>query len=370
MSTFGSTHIVTVTGYNSEGDGVARLSDGRVVFIRGAARDDILEIKLTTKHPRSARAEIVRILTPSQHRINPDCHAYPDCGGCNFRHITYDEELAAKLQRVNDSMKRLGMQSIKVNEILQTGQTNGYRNKAVLHCDGSSIGFYRSRSHDIIPIDHCLLLKDDINMALKTLPNGSNTKAITIRSGRNGLKPPLEEELDGLIFYVRGFFQVNIAAALLLYNKVREYAAMSKNETLIDMYCGVGSMTLFVGRDAKHALGIEQNAASVEAARENADRNGFSFIEFINADAAAWEASFPKPDCIIVDPPRKGLSKEAVKKIIESAPNRIVYVSCDPATLARDLKAINGYTPINICAVDMFPRTSNIECCCLLTKSK
>jgi 23S rRNA (uracil1939-C5)-methyltransferase len=174
------------------------------------------------------------------------------------------------------------------------------------------------------------------------------------------LEPPLEEELDGLIFQIHGFFQVNTEAALLLYKKVREYAAMTKNETLIDIYCGVGSMTLFVGRDAKQALGIEQNPASVKAARKNANRNGLSNIKFINADASTWETNFPKPDCIIVDPPRKGLSKETIKKITELKPNRIIYVSCDPATLARDLKTITGYTPVNICAIDMFPRTSNI----------
>ena len=360
-----ATHIITVFGYGSGGEGVARLDDGRVVFIRGAARGDLLEVALTKEQPRSARAKIVRILAPSPHRIEPDCPYYPECGGCDFRHITYTEELEAKLRRVNDALERIGGSSVRAAEILRTRKVDGYRNKAVIHSDGSSSGFYRSHSHDIIPIDRCLLLNDDLNHALKEMTiNGE----ITLRSGRNGLNQPLEEELDGLVFRISGFFQVNTCAALLLYQKAREYAALTENDTLIDMYCGVGTMTLFVGRDAGRAIGVERNFPAVKTARENAQLNGLSHIEFIDADAAQWDAPIPAPDCVIADPPRSGLSPGAIRKILELSPGKIVYVSCDPATLARDLKLLQGYTVKDICAVDMFPRTANVECCCLLTK--
>ena len=424
-----STHTVSVTGYGSGGEGVARLDDGRVVFIRGAARGDELEIALTKEQPRSARADIVRVLTPSPYRIEPDCPVYPECGGCDFRHITYAEELDAKLRRVNDAIGRIGGLSARVDEILHTGQTDGYRNKAVFHSDGVSLGFYRTRSHDVISIDSCHLLSSDLNTALMSLrpggdvalrsgrnglgqplkslqsggevtlrsgrnglgqplkslnPDGEVTLRsgrnglgqplkrlkpggeVTLRSGLNGLSQPLEEELDGLVFHVSGFFQVNTGAALLLYQKVREYAALSKNETLFDLYCGVGTMTLFVGRDAGHALGVELNPDAVDCARENALRNGLAHVEFVCADAANWDADAHKPDCVIVDPPRSGLSRGAINKILELSPSRVVYVSCDPATLARDLRLFDGYAVQDICAVDMFPRTANVECCCLL----
>ena len=362
----GDNQTVTITGYGSNGEGVARLDDGRVVFVRNAARGDVLQIKLTKTGARSARAEITGIITPSPYRIEPDCPHYPECGGCDFRHVTYEEELEAKLNRVNDAMRRIGGLDIHAEQILSTGQTEEYRNKAVFHSDGKSLGFYRSGSHDIVPIDRCLLLKEDINAAIKTLPPVSHKEETTLRSGLNGLAEPFEEELDGLRFMIQGFFQVNKGAALLLYKKVREYAGLSKTETLIDLYCGVGAMTLFAGRNAGRALGVEQNAEAVIAARENALRNGFPHIEFINADAAAWEAGSCNPDCVIVDPPRNGLSTGVVSKILELAPKRIVYASCDPATLARDLKALHGYEVNEICAVDMFPRTANVECCCLL----
>jgi len=383
------THIVTVTGYGSGGDGIARLENGRVVFIRGAARGDVLEINLTEERTRSAKAEITRMIEPSQNRIEPDCPAYPACGGCDFRHITYEEELAAKLSRISDALERIGGLSIRVSEILTTGQIEGYRNKAVLHSDGISLGFYKSNSHKVIPISGCLLLKDDINKALGNLTAGGEIMlrgekalrggkmlhdeellrgGITLRSGRNGIDGPLEEELDGLVFGISGFFQVNTGATSLLYQKAREFAALKKNETLVDIYCGVGSLTLFVGRDAGYALGVELDRFAVETARENAERNNITHVEFISADAAKWDSGNLRPDCIIVDPPRKGMSPGVIRKMLETAPARIVYISCDPATLARDLRKLEGYTVRNICAVDMFPRTANLECCCLLER--
>ena len=357
------TYTVTVTGYGSVGDGIARLDDGKVVFIRNAARGDILEIRLQKDKPRSARAEIVRMLTPSPYRIKPDCPFYTKCGGCDFRHITYEEELEVKLRRLNDALERIGGLTVSVSEILRTGQTDGYRNKAVFHTDGHALGFYQSQSQKIVPISSCMLLKDDINNAIHNLDPGYEA---VIRSGRNGIKPPIEEELDGLIFRISGFFQVNTGAALLLYKKAREYAALSKNDTLIDLYCGVGSLTLFAGRDAGYALGIDNNPDAIETAQFNALQNGISHVEFVCADAAKWASDLTCPDCIIVDPPRKGLSHGAITKLLELSPKRIVYISCDPATLARDLRKLEGYTLKEICAVDMFPRTANIECCCLL----
>jgi len=360
-----TSQTVTILGYGANGDGVARLDDGRVVFVRNAARGDILEVKLVEERSRSARAEIIRILTPSPYRIESDCPYYPLCGGCDFRHITYEEELYAKQNRVNDALARIGGLSIRADEVLQTGQTVGYRNKAVFHSDGISQGFYQSRSHNIIPVKSCLLLKDDINDALKKpLPFGETT----LRSGRHGLCQPIEEELDGLVFTISGFFQVNTGAALLLYRKAREYAALVKSDRLIDMYCGIGSLTLFTGQDAGAALGVEINRDAVNTARENATRNGMAHIEFLCADAAGCDIEAYVPDCIIVDPPRSGLSSAVICKILALSPKRIVYVSCDPATLARDLRKLMPYTVNDICVVDMFTRTANVECCCLLEK--
>jgi len=397
------TQNVTIERYGSGGEGVARLSDGRVVFVRGGARGDEVEIRITKEQPRSARAEISRIITPSPHRIEPDCKVYPECGGCDFRHITYEEELDLKLRRINDALERIGGLTIRAEEILTTGQVDGYRNKVTLHSDGTSLGFYKPESHEVVPIETCRLLKDDLNEAVgKMVENnplravGSRFKAdkvacekvapresadddetasdknakVVLRSGKNGMEKPLEEELDGLTFQIKGFFQVNTDATLLLCNKAREYAGMAKDETLIDLYCGIGTFTLFVGRDAGRALGVESNPNAVNVAKKNAQHNKLDHIDFVEADAGEINADVLNleiaPDCVIVDPPRKGLSQGAVREILQLKPKRIIYISCDPATLARDLKRLEGYEPKEICAIDMFPRTANVEICCLL----
>ena len=365
----GSVHEVTVTGYGSGGEGVGRLEDGKVCFIRGGARGDVLSVRLTSQQSRSSRAGIIKILTPSVHRVEPDCPSYPMCGGCDFRHITYEEELSIKLQRVNDALERIGGVRGYVDEILSTGQIDGYRNKAVLHTDGKAWGFYAAGSHDVVPIGRCALLKGDLNYALGGLTTDGAKGEITLRSGRNGITPPYEEELDGLVFKVAGFFQVNTEAALLLFKKAREYADMSHGETLVDLYCGVGTLAIFVGRDAGHVIGVESHIGSVKAARLNALHNGFSHIEFVAADAAQWQYEKLKPDCVIVDPPRGGISKNAMRTLKTLAPKRIVYVSCDPATLARDIRLLDAYTLKKACVVDMFPSTANVECCCLLVRN-
>jgi len=363
----GSVHEITITGYGSGGEGVGRLEDGKVIFIRGACRDDVLKVRLTKDLPRSAWGEIIRVIKPSKYRIEPECPYYPQCGGCDYQHMTYEHELDIKLQRLNDALKRIGGLSVKAEEIFKTGQTSGYRNKAVFHSDGKAWGFYASGSHNVVPIERCALLKGDINYALRGLTTDGEVGEITIRSGRNGISPPLEEELDGLVFRISGFFQINTETTLILFQKAREFAEMSKEETLVDLYCGVGSLTIFVGRDAGHVIGVELNSASIKAARENVQRNGFSHIDFVSADVSKWDTGGIKPDCIIVDPPRNGLSKGTIKKIIQLSPKRIVYVSCDPATLARDIKVLDGYSLVKVCAVDMFPRTANVETVALLS---
>ena len=364
-----NTHVVTITGYGSGGEGVGRLPDGKVVFVRGAARGDVLEVRLVKELPRSAWGELMRVLMVSPYRVKPDCPYYPRCGGCDFRHISYEEELSVKLQRVNDALKRIGGVHVRADEILTTGQTSGYRNKAVFHSDGVSWGFYGAGSRELIPVERCSLLKGDLNFALGGLSADGRVSEIILRSGCNGLSPPLEEELDGLVFQISGFFQVNTDAALLLFQRAREYAAMSAAEVLVDLYCGVGALAIFVGRDAGWVLGVELNPASIDAARVNASRNGFSHIDFISADASKWDGGGVAPDCVIVDPPRSGLSKAAVRKILELSPKRVVYVSCDPATMARDIKLLEGFSLARVCAVDMFPRTANVESCCLLVRS-
>lgn len=371
-----SRHTVHITGYNSKGEGVARLDSGKVVFIRGAARGDVCEITVTEEGVRSCRASIAAIVQESPHRVPPDCPAYPVCGGCDFRHITYEEELWAKLSRVNEALSRIGKASLRADEVLTTEQIDGYRNKAVFHhsCNNGEavVGFYSAGSHEICPVRHCLLLPDELNEKLAGIwqspPQSTQT---TFRAGNRDGSASVMYELDGLAFAVsnESFFQVNNEAAILLYSKARMLASLSGSDVFADLYCGVGASTLFVGRDASYAVGVEQNPIAIQDAIGNAEQNKMAHIEFICADAACWDPGKLRPDCVVVDPPRSGLSRTAVKKLLSLAPSRIVYISCDPATMARDIKLLGSYTPKRVYAIDMFPRTANVECCVLLERS-
>jgi 23S rRNA (uracil1939-C5)-methyltransferase len=178
------------------------------------------------------------------------------------------------------------------------------------------------------------------------------------------------ETIGDLTFKIssESFFQVNTEAATLLYKKAREYADLQPHEFLLDLYCGTGTITLFLAHDARKVLGVELCAETIKDANENAVLNNISNVEFLCKNVSELETSELAPDCIVVDPPRKGLSTEALRKIEELAPPRIVYISCDPATLARDIRLLENYDVKRVCAVDMFPRTKHVEAIVLLQR--
>ena len=166
------------------------------------------------------------------------------------------------------------------------------------------------------------------------------------------------------------FSQVNADGVRLLYDKAREYAALTREDFLLDLYCGAGATTLYLGRGAKAALGVECSGAAVADARGNALRNGVGNASFVCADASRFDARGLRPDCVSVDPPRRGLARGVIANIIEMAPARVVYISCEPSTMARDIKLLEGYAPQKACAVDMFPGTGGVECAALLIKNE
>jgi 23S rRNA (uracil1939-C5)-methyltransferase len=358
--TINDKYTVEIFDYSTDGDGVAKLENGCVVFVEGAVRGDICEIMIIKVLSRACYAKIEKIITPSPHRIPIDCPVFGCCGGCDYRHISYEEELYAKRKKVNDALRRIGDASIEIEDILSTGKTNGYRNNIQLKIDGQKIGFYSIKSHDVVDIDECLLVPEDTNKAIRDM-----RKQLNGNSGRRSVKIRTSTEiLDNLTFHIseESFFQVNTEGALLLYEKAREYADLKPHEFLLDLYCGTGTITLFLCRDAKRASGVEMNARAVADAKKNAAFNNIHNVDFLCGDVSKLTLSGLTADCIVVDPPRKGLSAEALHKIEELSPAKIVYISCDAATLARDIKRLNNYEVKRACAVDMFPRTKHVEC--------
>ena len=528
---------VEMTGYSAEGLGVCRV-EGCAVFVPNAIRGEICEISVTHVSRNSAHGKIERIIRSSPHRIPRACPAAKLCGGCQYHHMDYAEELSAKAQKVTDALTRIGGQSLPeqaagaalacrdgsqpsapsgeaagvvparrdgsqpsapsgeaagvalarsgehcspwesapsgvtvrgegVVPITGAVEQNAYRNKAqypLAMKNGRPIaGFYKNRSHEVVPVKRCAILPAVFDQVKDLVLRWAEEDRVSIydeHTGKgllrhiylrravvtgelmvclvvNGDHLPrenrlihalqreipglasvilsknvrntnvvlgdefrtlwgrdwIEDELCGFRFRLspRSFYQVNHDQAQRLYEKAVELAELHGTETVLDLYCGTGTITLALSRRAGKVIGVEVIAQAIEDARENAARNGVKNVEFFCADAgeaaqrfaARTTGSGRQPteeekerilpcaqndrtgsvDVIVVDPPRKGLAPEVIDAMVTMAPARIVYVSCDPATLARDVKLLSeqGYALTHAEAFHLFPRTYHVE---------
>lgn len=435
-------YTARIEGYSSEGLGIARI-DGQVVFVHGAVRGELCRILVMKVLKNAAFGKVTELLEPSPERREPDCPYYGRCGGCDFRHLSYREELWAKRQRVQDALTRLGGSDVEVEEILGAADPLYYRNKSQYPVSAGKVGFYRARTHDVVDIEHCLIQKPQADAAAAALRDYLRDFAVPsydektgrgllrhlyVRTNRrgeslvcvlaNGERLPheeelvgrlrravpdcvgvvlgvntrrgntilgeryrtlwgadtLEDELCGLTFRlsVPSFYQVNRDQAEVLYRKAVEYAGLTGGELVVDLYCGAGTITQVMAGGAGRVIGAEIVPEAIEDARENARRNGIENVEFFCGDAAQLAADFAgrglRPDVICVDPPRKGLAPEVIAAAAQMAPQRVVYVSCDPGTLGRDVKrfAEYGYRVQRAAACDLFPGTRHVETVCLL----
>jgi len=437
-----------ITGYTSEGLGVAHIHD-RAVFIKDTIVGETWEVKILKVTKGAVYAKGMKLVEASPARTEAVCPVAGKCGGCVLMHMNYAEELKMKLDKVNHALQRIGGSDFIIEEIIPAESELRYRNKGITAVDTDNgtvcAGFYRQRSHDIIPVSDCLLQSEVANRVntavldwmkeynipayneethkgsvrhIFTRTNRKGQVLVTVVSAKgfgtatNTLAPALlkvcpevvgvvlninktkgnsvlagdfhtlwgsdtiEESLCGYTFTIspQAFFQINPPQAEKLYNRAVEYAAPNGG-TVLDLYCGTGTITLCLSAKADHVVGAEIVPEAVENAKANAQRNGATNTEFICADAAAAAQSFKErgiaPDCIVVDPPRKGMYPDALDNIVEMNPRRIVYVSCDPATLARDVKLLaeKGYSITKGTAVDMFPRTHHVETVVALERS-
>ncbi len=438
---------LNITAMTSEGAGIGK-HEGMAVFVRGTAIGDIARVLIIKSAKNYAVGKLEQILAPSPDRIENDCDAFPRCGGCVYRHISYNAECDIKHQRVADCLSRIGGVDI-MPQPTEFGFDNHYRNKAQYPVsaddNGIHIGFYANHSHRIIDCRSCALQPKAFADIVKTVEqfiiqnnisvyNESTKKGLVrhiyIRRGAvtgeimvciviNGKSLPKSEKLtqmlcasvkglktvvlnintadtnvilstkciniygDGYISDILcgvkvrlsalSFYQVNHNMAERLYKKAAEFAGGGK--TLVDLYCGAGTISLSMANLFENIVGVEIIPEAVEDAKFNAKENGISNARFLCADA--YEAAKQlddeglRPDVVIVDPPRKGLEAGLPRHIaLNMAPERVVYVSCDPATLARDVKEFeeNGYKLVEAVPFDLFPRTAHVETVVLLSK--
>ena len=441
-------YIVDIVDNGFEGEGIAKI-DGFTIFIPNAIKGErvkILIVKVLTSH---AFGKILEILEKSQYRIESDCSTYKRCGGCNLRHIKYEQTLKMKQNAVQNLVNKTLKTKIQVQETLGIENPYYYRNKAQypvgIDKNGKLIiGVFANRTHEIIPIQKCFIqnekseklakfvfewiAKNNISIynektgkglirhivtkigiktnevmcvlvingnsipkeqelvkeilenfpEVKTIVKNINTKNTNVIMGKENVNlygnGYIEDILGEYKFKISplSFYQVNPVQAEKLYNIGVEAAKITKEDIVFDLYCGIGTISLFMAKYAKKVYGIEIVEDAVNDAKENALNNNINNVEFIAGDVEnVLDELINKrniiPDIVMVDPPRKGLDNKSIDNIIRILPKKVVYISCNPATLVRDLaKLEDTYEVENIKPVDMFPFTSHVEVCALL----
>ena len=441
----------TITGMTTEGSGVGRIN-GTAVFITNTAVDDVIKTKIIKTSKNYAIGRLEEIIKPSPSRTEPDCEYFAQCGGCTYRHITYEAECEIKQQRVKDAVTRIGgFEDLEIKPIVGGKSRNHYRNKAQLPVGVDSkgnfvMGFYAYHSHRIVnstscnlqppvfseigeivrqwaienkitpynevnhtgllrhlyirqaeitgeimvclvingnSISHTNILTDRLKKidGFKTLQLNINKEKTNVILGKKCItlygSDYITDVLCGLKFNISplSFYQVNRTQAERLYSIAQDYAQLNDNDVLLDLYCGTGTIGLSMANRVKSLIGVEVIPQAIENAKRNAELNNITNAEFICGDATkaseALEKRGIKPSVIIVDPPRKGCDKQLIEIISNMSPSRVVYVSCDSATMARDIKIFDelGYAPQEVTPVDMFPGTSHVECVCWMEKN-
>lgn len=437
-------YIVDIIDNGFEGEGIAKIKNF-TIFIDGAIKGEkckILIVKITSSH---AFGKLIEILEKSPNRCTPDCETYKRCGGCNLRHIDYEETLNIKQEKVQNLINKTLVNNIKVSKTLGMGNPYNYRNKAQypigVDKNGEKVlGVFAKRTHEIIPIKECKIQKEisyqiakyildyikennisvynekkqkgllrhivtkvgiqtneimciivingkeipnELTLAnniidrfpmVKTVVKNINTKNTNVIMGEKNEaivgRGYITDVLGDYIFKISpmSFYQVNPTQAEALYNIAIEKAQIGKDDIVCDLYCGIGTIGIFASKFAKKVYGIEIVKQAIEDAHINAKLNNIKNIEFMCGDV---EESFEKlvkkekinPNVVIVDPPRRGLDGNTIENILKLDVKKVVYISCNPATMVRDLKMFEEkYDVKEVQPVDMFPFTSHVEC--------
>lgn len=414
--------------------GVGRMEDGRAVFVAGALPGEKVTYEIIKDNGRFCTARATGIIEPSKERREPDCRYYARCGGCQLRHVSREGELEMKRTRVYDALTRIaGLSDPPLKDTLGCDDDLRYRNKAEYPITNGLVGVREGSGHRIVPVDDCLL-QHPLSIAVMKAARPHISKS-AIRSGwlvtrvsRSGEvmvilscegrtpqwlpglmkitgvksvyhcalnkcpvhaldgvcrlaagEETITETLCGMQFRIspQTFFQVNTPQAEKLYELAVNAAGITGNSRVLDAYCGCGTITMTAARKAAYALGVEIVPPAIEDAKRNAKINGLSEkTGFVCADAAqdipARIGRGEKYDCVIVDPPRKGCDEKLIRALGVARPPRIAYVSCDPGTLARDIKLLyqEGYRLEWAQPVNMFPGTMHVETVALLKLDK
>ncbi len=387
------------------GDGVGKLPDGRVVFVPYTIPGEMVRVKLVEEKAHHARADLLVVLAPSPQRLIPRCRHFGMCGGCHYQHISYPHQLEAKASILRDQMTRIGgLKELPEISLIPSPEPWYYRNHIQFHQDKQGkLGFQKAHSNQPFAIQECHLPEEGINQLWPKieLEPMRNLERISLRQGaeadlmivlENAIPQALEFDVEGLEVSVvevdplgslvlagsdhiqmqiqakrfkvsaTSFFQVNTLQAEAMVKHLLEFLPVDNTMTVLDVYSGVGLFSAFLAPWVKRLVGIEISAQACDDFATNLDEYENVELYEAAADKVLNEVSF-HPGAIVMDPPRAGLGKETVQRALAQAAPTLVYVSCDPSTLARDAKQliVGGYKLTRLTLIDMFPQTYHIE---------
>ena len=388
---------VTLESWGRLGEAMARC-DGTPVFVFGGIPGERVAAEVVLLHRKYASAIVVEVLEQSPQREEAPCEYFGRCTGCQWQHLDYESQLAAKRDKVVDALARVGglfpaAEDATVDETLPSENRYGYRNHArfTVNREGS-LGFVNRETRRFVRIDNCLLMRPSVNSVLEQLQDRcQETTQLSIRAGEGSAESPssylvqptlLNPEVkiptgqkkyfetvgeDHFIVSSPSFFQVNVEQAARAAEVVREGLALNADDLLVDAYTGVGTFAVLLAPYVGKVVAIEESSAAVADARENS--GSISNLEFVlgRTENVLGELH-ERPDAVVLDPPRSGCQPQALASLVELATPRVAYVSCDAETLARDLKVLcaGGYRLERVVPIDMFPQTHHVECVALL----
>jgi len=373
-----------------KGNGIGKI-DNKIIFVPKAVPMDICDVSIYKKHKNYDIGKVNKIIKKSIDRVDVLCPYYEECGGCNISNLSYENQLRFKVNKVKNIFNKY--LNIKINpRIIGSEKKFNYRNKITYHYD-NKLGLI-SEFSSVIDIDKCLLVSDRINELYEEIKKQdiSCIKLITIRQCDNGLILSILGSMNidklkdkCLAIYINNeckykkengyivlnnikyiisnnsFFQINTSNITKLYDEIIRYGNFTKNNQVIDLYCGVGSISLYISKYVDNVLGIEIVKDAINDAKENAKINNINNVKFLCGDVSKLIDKNINGDTLIVDPPRSGLDKHTIKVINNKKISKIIYVSCDPMTLVRDIKMLNNYELDKISIIDMFPQTHHVE---------
>ena len=430
-------YIVDIIDYGADGEGIAKI-DNFIVFVNRALKGEKVKIVITKVVKSFAYGRILDILEASPNRQVPDCDIYVQCGGCNLRHIKYEETLKIKKHKVQNLMDKALKHKVQVEDTIGMENPMYYRNKTIYPVSkDKKIGFYKERTHDVVEANSCLVQSeigfkiaskvaemydgdvydeetkegylrnimirhcfatgeimvvivqtDDINRInvdelvnefkeIKTILININNKVTNVvLSNENKViygDGFVTDEINGIKYKIsaNSFYQINLEQTKVIYDLAIKGAELNQEDILCDLYCGIGTIGMTASSFVNKVYGIEIVEDAIKDAKENAKLNGIDNIEFIAGDV---EVAFDKllkenvkPNAVIVDPPRRGLDNKTIENLNNLELEKLVYVSCNPATLARDLSLLEEkYKIVKITPVDNFPYTSHVESIAIL----